>query len=368
MRGTGCAVTVRVSPRTGTTAAEAVARVAGLHYVMEGEPGLSRIRRGKSAFAYRDAKGRPVRDARTLDRIRSLVIPPAWRHVWICARPNGHLQATGRDARERKQHRYHPEWTTARNEAKYGQMIDFARALPAIRRRVQADLKAAPLSRAHVLATVVMLLEKTLIRIGNKEYARANKSFGLTTLLDQHVEIKGASVTFRFRAKSGVMQMIEVNDAALARIVKRCRKMPGAALFQYVDADGKRQSVDSTAVNAYIREITGRSFTAKNFRTWAGTVLAAKAVCDLPECTSDAAFKRNIVRAVDSVAAKLGNARAVSRSSYIHPGVFQAYRGGVTIAAARLRPRIAHLSVEEAAVLLLLRRRTTDARRQKAAA
>jgi DNA topoisomerase-1 len=335
---------------------------------MEGEPGLSRIRRGKSTFAYRDAKGRPVRDARTLDRIRSLVIPPAWRHVWICARPNGHLQATGRDARGRKQHRYHPDWTTARNEAKYGQMIDFARALPAIRRRVQADLKAAPLSCAHVLATVVMLLEKTLIRIGNKEYARANKSFGLTTLLDQHVEIEGASVMFRFRAKSGVIQTIEVNDAALARIVRRCRKMPGAALFQYVDADGKRQSVDSTAVNAYIREITGRSFTAKNFRTWAGTVLAAKAVCDLPECASDAAFKRNIVRAVDSVAAKLGNTRAVSRSSYIHPGVFGAYRRGMTIAAATPGAGITGLSVDEGAVLSLLKGWSGDARRQKAAA
>jgi DNA topoisomerase-1 len=344
------------------------ARAAGLHYVVEGEPGLSRIRRRNSTFVYRDAKGRVVRDARTLDRIRSVVIPPAWSHVWICARPDGHLQATGRDARGRKQHRYHPEWTTARNAAKYGQMIDFARALPAIRKRVQMDLKAAPLSRAHVLATVVMLLEKTLIRIGNKEYARANKSFGLTTLLDQHVQINGALVTFRFRAKSGVMQTIEVEDAALARIVKRCRRMPGAALFQHVDADGKRQSVDSIAVNAYLREITGRSFTAKNFRTWAGTVLAAKAVCDLPECTSNAAFKRNIVRAVDSVAAKLGNTRAISRSSYIHPGVFGAYRGGMTIAAARPGPRIAHLSAEEEAVLALLKSRSGDAGREKAAA
>ena len=345
-----------------------MAKTAGLHYVLDGEPGLSRIRRGKSTFAYRDAKGRLVRDARTLERIRSLVIPPAWTDVWICARPDGHLQATGRDARGRKQHRYHPEWTTARKDAKYGQMIDFARALPAIRRRVQADLKTAPLSRAHVLATVVLLLEKTLIRIGNKEYARANNSFGLTTLLDQHVQIKGASVTFHFRAKSGVMQTIEVNDVALARILKRCRQMPGEALFQYVDANQKRQTVDSTAVNAYLGEITGRSFTAKNFRTWAGTVLAAKAVCDLPACTSDTAFKRNIVRAVDSVAAKLGNTRAVCRGSYIHPGVFGAYRRGVTIAATRQGPRIAHLSVEEAAVLSLLKTRSGMARREKAAA
>lgn len=343
------------------------ARAAGLHYVSGAEPGFSRVRRGRG-LTYRDAKGRISHEAKTLDRIRSLVIPPAWTQVWICARADGHLQATGRDARGRKQHRYHPNWTATRNESKFDHTVEFALALPAIRKRVQVDLKTAPLSRAHVLATVVMLLEKSLIRIGNKEYARANKSFGLTTLLDHHVQIKGASVTFRFRAKSGVMQTIEVNDAALARIVKRCRKMPGEALFQYVDADGKRQRVDSTAVNAYIREITGRSFTAKNFRTWAGTVLAAKAVCDLPESTSDTAFKRNIVRAVDSVAAKLGNTRAVSRSSYIHPGVFGAYRHGMTIAAVRPGPRIARLSVEEAAVLSLLKSRPGDARREKAAA
>jgi DNA topoisomerase-1 len=346
----------------------ATARAAGLYYVVEGEPGLSRVRRAKSTFAYRDAKGRPIRDARTLDRIRSLVIPPAWRDVWICARHDGHLQATGRDARGRKQHRYHPEWTAARNEAKYGKMIDFARALPAIRKRVQADLKAAPLSRAHLLATVVMLLEKTLIRIGNKEYARANKSFGLTTLLDQHVQIKGASVTFRFRAKSGVMQTIEVDDPALARIVSRCRLIPGASLFQYIDADGKRQTVDSTAVNAYLREITGRPFTAKSFRTWAGTVLAAKAVCDLPECTSDTAFRRNIVRAVDSVAAKLRNTRAVCRGSYIHPGVFEGYRAGATIAKVKAGPRVAHLAADEAAVLAMLKSRARHSRRDKIAA
>jgi DNA topoisomerase-1 len=234
---------------------------------------------------------------------------------------------------------------------------------------VHADLKSAPLSRAYVLATVVLLLEKTHIRIGNKEYARANKSFGLTTLLDEHVQIKGSSVTFHFRAKSGVMQTIEVNDTAVARIVKRVRQLPGAALFQYVDDKGKRQSVDSTAVNAYLRDVTGRStFTAKNFRTWAGTVLAAKAVCDLPECTSDAAFKRNIVRAVDAVAAKLGNTRAVCRSSYIHPGVFEGYRAGATIAGIKAGPRMAYLSAEEAAVLAMLKSRARHSRREKVAA
>ncbi len=229
---------------------------AGLHYVLDGEPGLSRIRRGKS-FAYRDAKGRIVRDTRTLDRIRSLVIPPAWKDVWISARADGHIQATGRDARGRKQHRYHPVWTSVRKDTKYDSMVDFGIALPAIRRRVSADLRKAPLSREHVLALVVKLLEKTLIRIGNKEYARANKSFGLTTLLDEHVQVKGTAVTFQFRAKSGVMQTIELDDAMLAPIVERCRRLPGKALFQYLDENGKAQCIDSVAVNAYLREITG---------------------------------------------------------------------------------------------------------------
>jgi DNA topoisomerase-1 len=343
------------------------ARAAGLHYVVDGEPGISRIRHGKS-FIYRDSRGRPVRDPRTLARIRSLVIPPAWNDVWICSRPDGHIQATGRDARGRKQHRYHAAWTSARNETKYGSMVDFGIALPAIRRRVSADLRKAPLSREHVLATVVRLLEKTLIRIGNKEYARANKSFGLTTLLDEHVKVKGSSLRFQFRAKSGVMQTIELNDATLAPIVRRCRKLPGKALFQYLDQNGKAQCIDSVAVNAYLREITGQAFTAKNFRTWAGTVLAAKAVCGLPECTSDSAFKRNVVRAIDSVAARLGNTRAVCRGSYIHPGVLDGYRHGATIAAAKQGPRSAGTSGDEAAVLALLKRRARHARPEKVAA
>jgi DNA topoisomerase I len=325
------------------------------------------VRHGKS-FVYHDTRGRRIRDARTLDRIRSIVIPPAWTDVWICPRADGHIQATGRDARGRKQHRYHAAWTTARKHAKYDSMIEFARALPTIRRRVHADFKKASLSRDHVLATVVMLLEKTLIRIGNKEYARANKSFGLTTMLDEHVQVKGSSVKFHFRAKSGIMQTIQLNHAPLARIVARCRKLPGRTLFQYLDGDGTPQCIDSVAVNAYLREITGHTLTAKNFRTWAGTVLAARAVCDLPECTSDAAFKRNIVRAIDCVAAKLGNTRAVCRGSYIHPGVFEGYRKGVTIASAKQGPRRAGLSVDEAAVLALLKSRARSSRREAKAA
>lgn len=352
----------RTDNATGRTAAKA----AVLHYVADGESGLSRLRQGKT-FAYRDAKGRAVRDARTLERIRSIVIPPAWTDVWICARADGHMQATGRDARGRKQHRYHPHWTSTRHTAKYDRMVEFALALPAIRKRVHADLQKHAQSREHVLATVVALLEKTLIRIGNKEYARANNSFWLTTLLDEHVQIKGGSMSFRFLAKNGIMQTIELEDAPLARIVRKCRELPGKALFQYLDTDGRRQSVDSAAVNAYLREITGQSFTAKNFRTWAASVLAAVAVCELPGSTSDAAFKRNIVGAIDSVAARLGNTRAVCRTCYIHPGVFEAYRGGVTIATTRPGPRRPHFSANEAAVLALLKRKIHRRPVQKAA-
>ena len=345
----------------------ASARAAGLRYTTDAKRGVRRTRHG-SNFRYFSAEGRRITSAEELARIRSLVIPPAWEEVWICPDARGHLQATGRDARGRKQHRYHPRWTAARDSAKYDQMIAFALALPAIRKRVAADLRKPPLSREHALATVVTLLEKTLIRIGNREYARTNKSFGLTTLLDDHVRIKGALLTFRFRAKSGIMQTIEINDAGLARRIGRFRKLPGRALFQYVDAGGARQCVDSVAVNAYLRDITGRPFTAKNFRTWAGTVLAARAVCDLPEAASDSAFKRHIVCAIDSVAAKLGNTRAVSRKSYIHPAVFEGYRSGVTIAAAKPGPRRAHLSAVEAAVLALLKGAPRHGRRERAAA
>jgi DNA topoisomerase-1 len=350
----------------------ACARAAGLRYVTASEPGITRIRHGRS-FSYRDAHGRSVRDAKTLERIRSLVIPPAWTDVWICADPGGHLQATGRDARGRKQYRYHSKWTSERDSGKYGRTVEFALALPAIRRRVSADLRKAPLSREFVLATVVRLLEKTFMRIGNKEYARANKSFGLTTLQDQHVRINGGSMRFTFRAKSGVMQDIQVNDATLARIVAQCRGLPRRALFQYVDTDGRQQCIDSADVNAYLREITGRPFTAKNFRTWAGTVLAASALCKCPAPASDSAFKRSVVRAVDSVASKLGNTRAVCRKCYVHPAVFEAFRSGVTIQNAGMKagPRRADFSAEESAVLALLqaksRERKVDGRSRKAA-
>jgi DNA topoisomerase I len=333
------------------------ARAAGLRYVRVGEAGLTRERKG-TGFIFRDARGRPVRNARTLARIRALVIPPAWTSVWICTHDDGHLQATGRDARGRKQYRYHSSWTSERDSGKYGRTMEFALALPAIRRRVSADLKKTALSRDHVLATLVRLLEKTHIRIGNREYARSNKSFGLTTLQDEHVQISGGSMRFRFRAKSGVMQDIQVNDATLTAIVKKCRGLPGPALFQYVGTDGKRQSIDSTDVNAYLKGITGKPFTAKNFRTWAGTVLAASALCEFPAPASDAAFKRMVVKAVDSVAGKLGNTRAVCRKCYVHPAVFEAFRAGVTIAGAGGKnggARRAGLSAQETAVLALLK-------------
>ncbi len=332
----------------------------------DAEPGIARIEE-RSRVVYRDQHGRLVRDRTTLDRIRALAIPPAWTDVWICARENGHLQATGRDARGRKQYRYHANWRSERDHDKYQRMIDFASALPSIRRRVEGDLRKPPLSRPFVLAAIVRLLEKTLIRIGNKEYARANHSFGLTTLLDSHVRIEGRSVRFRFRAKSGIEQDVELNDPSLAKIVKQCRDLPGKTLFQYIDAEGARQRVGSADVNRYLRGITGRPFTAKDFRTWAGTVLAAAALCECERPTSEAAFKRTIVRAVDSVAARLGNTRAVCRTCYIHPAVFEAFRRGVTIRPTGSGPRPSvlpgadgrrpRLSTEEAAVLALLNRR-----------
>jgi DNA topoisomerase-1 len=236
-------------------------------------------------------------------------------------------------------------------------MIDFAIALPQIRKRVEADLKKTPLSREHVLATIVKLLERTLIRIGNMEYARANNSFGLTTLRDDHVQINGSQITFHFRAKSGVIQTIELTDAALARLVKKFRELPGRALFQYVDANGRRQGIDSVDVNAYLKEMTGRPFTAKNFRTWAGSVLVAQALCEVPPSTSEAAFKRNVLKAVDIARGRLGNTRAVCRKCYVHPSVFEAYRAGVTIASARPGPRRVYFSAHEAAVLAILKRR-----------
>jgi DNA topoisomerase-1 len=291
------------------------------------------------------------------------VIPPAWTDVWIAPHANGHIQATGRDARGRKQYRYHPRWRAVRDETKYGRMMAFAAALPRIRARVEADLARPGLPREKVLATVVRLLETTLIRVGNEEYARANRSFGLTTMRDRHVAVSGRSVRFGFRGKSGIRHTIDLNDRRLARVVKRCRDLPGQELFQYLDDDGRPQSIDSADVNAYLREVTGDDFTAKDFRTWAGTVLAALALREFESFDSQTQAKKNVLRAIERVSERLGNTPTVCRKCYVHPEVINAYLDGSMletlkqIADREMAESLHDLRPEEAAVLALLRQR-----------
>jgi DNA topoisomerase I len=299
-----------------------------LRHVTDESPGIRRRRAG-AHFVYVSPSGHTIRDAATLDRIKALAIPPAWTDVWISPSEDGHIQATGRDARGRKQYRYHQAWTVLRDQAKYEHLIDFGRALPKIRRRTAQDLKRPPLSRERVLATVVRLLEKTLIRIGNDEYARTNKSYGLTTLRNHHVKVRGRRLEFDFRAKSGILQHVDLEDEQLAKTVKRCQELPGQTLFEYLDADGTQQRVESADVNQYLREIVGREFTAKDFRTWAGTLLAACALCSVSRLTpgrSQTARKRHVVAAIDRVAKALGNTRSVCRKCYIHPAVLELYQ------------------------------------------
>jgi DNA topoisomerase-1 len=302
--------------------------LAGLRYVSdERTPGIRRLG-SPGRFRYVRADGRKVSNAADLARIKALVIPPAWTDVWICADARGHLQATGRDARGRKQYRYHPRFRQMRDEVKYSRLPAFAQALRRIRRRTAADVRKAGLPRAKVLAAAVQLLEKTLIRIGNEEYARANGSVGLTTMRDRHAKIHGAEVRFEFRGKSGKSHAVALHDARLARIVKACRDLPGYELFQYVDEDGTRQTICSEDVNAYLREISGDDFTAKDFRTWAGTVLAAQALARLAKFKSKTEAKRNVVHAIECVASRLGNTKAVCRKAYIHPAIVAAYMDG----------------------------------------
>jgi len=335
----------------------AAAVAAGLRHVTDADPGLRRVRAG-TGFRYTDRRGRPIRDRRALARIRALVVPPAWSDVWICARADGHIQATGRDARGRKQYRYHPRWRAVRDETKHNRLLAFADALPRLRARVSADLARPGLAREKVLATVVRLLERTLIRVGNEEYAHANGSFGLTTLRDEHVRVARGAVTFRFRGKGGIMRVVELSDARLARIVKRCRDLPGFELFQYVDRSGKPQRIGSADVNAYVRTIGGEDFTAKDFRTWAGTVLTALALQKIGVADSPTRAKRNVVRAIEASSQLLGNTPAICRKCYVHPAVVDAYLDGETIATAR---PAAGLGAEEAAVVALLRRRINTA-------
>jgi DNA topoisomerase I len=347
------------------------AEEAGLRYVTDDGPGIRRRRAGKG-WTFIGTDGRPIRDEARVAWFRRLAIPPAWTDVWICPDKRGHLQATGRDARGRKVYRYHPRWREAREEAKYGRMMAFARALPKIRARVDEDLSRAGLPRERVLAAIVALLERTRIRVGNEEYARENRSFGLTTLRDRHARVRGGTVTFEFTGKSGKEHEVDLSDRRLARIVARCQELPGQRLFQYVDQDGERRSISSDDVNAYLREITGDDFTAKDFRTWAGTVLAAMALQEFREFDTDAEAKKNVVRAIEAVAEKLGNTPAVSRKSYVHPQVIDAYLEGDLIREAReeadrqLTQELGELSAEEAAVFALLRQRLAEEERRTA--
>ncbi len=318
----------------------AAARAAGLRYVSDAMPGIRR-EAGPTGFVFRRPDGRRIRAAAEIARILALAIPPAWTDVWICPSPRGHLQATGRDVRGRKQHRYHRRWRAWRDEKKFGRMVEFARALPAIRRRVARDLAQPGLPRTKVLAAILQLLEKTLIRVGNEEYARQNQSYGLTTMRDTHVQVRGGVARFTFKGKSGVRHAVVVEDARLAAVVRRCRDLPGLELFQYVDDAGRVRDVKAADVNAYLKEITGRNFTAKDFRTWAGTVLACRALLKIGRADSPAQAKRNSLTAIDAVAGVLGNTRAVCRSSYIHPSVVDAYLGG---SIARISARLTALT------------------------
>ncbi|HEU0243078.1 MAG TPA: hypothetical protein VFQ75_04180 [Candidatus Limnocylindrales bacterium] len=341
----------------------AAAAEAGLRWTTDARPGIRRRRAGRG-FSYRSADGATIRDAATLARIRSLAIPPAWTDVWICPSPNGHLQATGRDARGRKQHRYHPAFREHREEAKFDRMLAFAEVLPTIRERVDADLGRHGLPREKVLAAVVRLLELTLIRVGNEEYARLNRSFGLTTLRDRHATIDGSSLRFRFTGKSGKRHEVTIRDRRLARVVGRCQDLPGQDLLQYLDDAGEVRDVRSEDVNDYLREIAGGAdITAKDFRTWAGTVLTYRALRALQPGTTEREARHNVVLAIRQTSERLGNTPAVAKRSYVHPAILRAYLDGdigealVEAAEDQPAPPAEPSEDEEAGVVELLRQR-----------
>lgn len=330
------------------------ARRAGLVYVDDSAPGIQRIPQGKS-FVYKSPAGRRVRSRSTLARIQALVIPPAWNDVWICSNPKGHLQATGRDARGRKQYRYHAQWREVRDENKYLRLIDFARALPTIRRRIRSDLRQRSLSKEKVLATIVRLLEATLIRIGNEQYVTANQSFGLTTMRNRHVTVSGSHLEFVFQGKSGIRHTISLRNPQLASIVKQCQDLPGQHLFQYEDDEGQIRGIDSNDVNDYLRQITDQDFTAKDFRTWAGTRLTLRLLKGFESASSATAAKKNIAEAIRGVAQQLGNTAAVCRKCYIHPAVIDAYiNGDLPDVPTAPQKTLIRLSPEERAVVKLL--------------
>jgi DNA topoisomerase-1 len=346
------------------------AGIVGLRYVTDAQAGIRRERSGQG-FRYRSNEGRLVRDRHTLKRINSLVIPPAWTDVWICPVDHGHLQVTGRDERGRKQHLYHSRWRETREQTKFDRMIDFARALPVIRKQLKRDLARAGLCREKVLATVVRLLEVSLIRVGNDEYARDNKSYGLTTMKNRHARVRGAKIKFQFRGKSGKDHVVEIEDRRIARIVHACQDLPGQELFQYVSDENQKHDVSSGDVNDYLREITGRDFTAKDFRTWAGTISAAAELEGLGQAGTEMDARKNMVAAVKATAQNLGNTPAVCRKSYIHPAIIEAYLDGSLVpelskwkgktgsnSSSRLRPT-------ETAVLRFLKR-VSNGRKKRA--
>jgi len=339
---------------------ELAAKQAQLRYGDDSAPGITR-HKARNGFDYRLPDSAVVRDIDTLKRIRSLAIPPAWTNVWICLHSNGHLQATGRDARGRKQYRYHPRWREVRDEAKYNKLLIFTQVLPQLRARVEEDLKRPGLQRERVLAAIVRLMELTFFRVGNSEYAKANESFGLTTLRDRHVAIEGSRIHISFRGKSGKHHETDINDRRLARIVKSCRDLPGYELFQYMDVEGQRHTVGSAEVNEYLREITGEEITAKDFRTWAGTQLVAEALREFEAFDSEAERKRAVVRAVEKVAKHLGNTPTICRRCYIHPAVLEGYFEGTMLQTLAdntrkyLAANIEGMSAEEAAVAAFLR-------------
>ena len=341
-----------------------VARSAGLRYVSDTAPGIKRKRVGKN-FSYIGFNGKPIHDQEALQRIRSLGIPPAWTDVWICPNPNGHIQATGRDAKGRKQYRYHPRWREVRDETKYNHMIAFGEALPTIRARVNHDLKLHGLPRVKVLAAVVWLLDTTAIRVGNEEYAKENGSFGLTTLRNQHVDISGSKIYFHFRGKGGKEHTVSVQNRQLARIVKRCQDLPGHELFEYVDDNGQLSTVESADVNEYLRQVSGSGFTAKDFRTWAGTVFAMDALKGLGEAENQTKAKKNIGQAIEVAAEHLGNTKTICRKCYVHPAVIDSYLEGSLLTSLSLQQvepaaDTAGLRPEEAHVLQFLKQQQAE--------
>jgi DNA topoisomerase I len=336
-----------------------VARSAGLRYVSDTMPGIRRVRSGHG-FRYIGPDGQTIRDPAQLERIKALGIPPAWTRVWICPFPNGHIQAIGYDAKGRKQYRYHTRWREVRDETKYGRMVAFGEALSTIRERIAHDLVLPGLPREKVLATVVALLDMTHLRIGNQEYAQENESYGLTTLRNNHVAVSGSTIRLQFRGKAGKEHVIDVRDRRLARIIKRCQELPGQEIFQYLDGEGQLHPINSDDVNEYLQEITGQEFTAKDFRTWAGTVVATCALKEAGTFESDTQARKNVVGAIKVAAAHLGNTPAICRKSYVHPAVVDAYLDGTLLVQPEpngAQPAsMAALRQEEVDVLRFLRR------------